>query len=130
MVLVIYSSDILMQSVIVIKYYFFWIYLVKTCGRVIHMVFHNANKFSLNQRTESVIVWLALAIYFLEDWRGLIEKDRKREEGISREISEAGGWRKMWREISANQLSTVTWIYQVFIPISDSRVFIILSQFR
>lgn len=94
------------------------------------MVFHYANKVSLNQRMESVIVWLSLAIYFLEDWRGLIEKDRKREEGISREISEAGGWRKMWREISANQLSIVTWIYQVFIPISDSRVFIILSQFR
>lgn len=73
---------------------------------------------------------MGLAIEFLEDWRGLIERDRKRGAGISREISESGEWRKMWREISTNQLSTATWIYQIFIPISDSRVFVILSKFR
>lgn len=55
-----------MQSVIEIKYYFFWIYLVKTCGRVVHVVFHYANKVTLNQRTESVIGLLGLAIDFLE----------------------------------------------------------------
>lgn len=73
----------------------------------------------MNQRMESVIGWPGLAIEFWRIEEGQEEKRKFRgRDGVSR----AGGER-----ISQSTLCWSLDFYQVFISISNSRVFIILE---